>query len=197
MSWHSVSVLTWPHSRLASDFCHVWRRLTSAPAADPPPPKNTHNALCSLTSNTIQRLCQVKVGVLPEQISGHTGLKWKIRVDFNDVKWQKEGAIRKSVITAITEFSFPPLLLAEHLRGTCYDEQLSRLPFNRQGHFLSNCCCWFPHCPKSQSQNCSAQVATPLLPHSFDFHEVNPPLFSYQPMHSRTKHSHPCFFCFF
>lgn len=35
------------------------------------------------------------------------------------------------------------------------------LPFNRQGHFLSNCCCWFPLCPKSQRQNCSAQVANP------------------------------------
>lgn len=52
MSWHSVNVLTWPHSLLASDFHHMWRRLTSAPAADPTPPskKPTHTACCSLTS---------------------------------------------------------------------------------------------------------------------------------------------------
>ena len=158
-----------------------------------PLPKK-HTALRSLTSNAIQRLCQVKAGVLSEQNSGHSGLKRKIRVDCNYVKWQKEGAIGKAVITAITP---PPhVFLAEHLRGSCYDEQLSRLPFNRQGHFLSNCCCWFPLCPKSRSQNYSAQVATPLLPHSFDFHEVTPPLFSYQPMQSTILTSLIFLFCF-
>ena len=199
-----------------------------------PLPKK-HTALRSLTSNAIQRLCQVKAGVLSEQNSGHSGLKRKIRVDCNDVKWQKEGAIGKAVITAMTPPPPPPppsparaarspssartvqraiepgaspplpplpppththVFLAEHLRGSCYDEQLSRLPFNRQGHFLSNCCCWFPLCPKSRSQNYSAQVATPLLPHSFDFHEVTPPLFSYQPMQSTILTSLIFLFCF-
>lgn len=107
------------------------------------------------------------------------------------MKWWKERATRKAVITVIIAplFSTPPLKAP---LGILLWWTAVKITVQQTGYFLSNCCCWFPLCPQSLSQNC--QDATPLLVHSFNFHELSPAIqFPAHAMHD--KHSHPCFFC--
>lgn len=57
------------------------------------------------------------------------------------------------------------------------------------GHFLSNCCCWFPLCPQKPEPKLLAQVAHPLFC-CIQLHELSP-VFKLQAHAIHDKHSHP------
>lgn len=70
-------------------------------------------------------------------------------------------------------FSPPPLWAPRG--GSCCDEQLSRLLFNRQATSLETAVV-DSSLPPNAEPKLLAQVATPHLLHSFNFHEVSPVL---------------------
>lgn len=110
MSCHSLDVLTWPHSQLASDF------MGGGSLHQPPP---TDTALLSTCSR----------GWLGWK-SGHFDLvnTPDFGKEFNETTLQNKSTIKKAVITAF----LCPFPSRRHLRESHCDEQLSRLLFNRR-----------------------------------------------------------------
>lgn len=114
MSRHSLDVLTWPHSQMASDF------MGGGSLHQPPP---TDTAL-------LYACCRGWLGWK----SGHFDLANTpgFGKEVNDAKLQNKSATRKAVITACWVFFCAPSPYRGTLGDFHSDEQLSRLLFNRR-----------------------------------------------------------------
>lgn len=156
MSRHSLDVLTWPHSQMASDF------MGGGSLHQPPP---TDTALLYACSR----------GWLGWK-SGHFELANTpgFGKEVNDAKLQNKSTTRKAVITACWVF-LCPFPLQRHPGGFSRWRTAVKAAVQQAGSFLSDC--WLPLYPGTQRQNCLLELQSPdVLPWSQPCFTVTSPL---------------------